>query len=47
MDAMRDNSVWSWALLGVVVLLWLCLGYAGRRWWKQSEPQPGAQQSLP
>ena len=47
MEAMRDNSVWSWALLGAVVLLWLGLGYAGRRWLKQNAPQPGAQQSLP
>jgi uncharacterized membrane protein YdjX (TVP38/TMEM64 family) len=38
MEAMRDNSAWSWALLGGVVLLYLVLGYAGRRWWKQSEP---------
>lgn len=39
MNAMHENSVWSWALLGAVVLLYLCLGYAGRRWWKQTEPQ--------
>jgi uncharacterized membrane protein YdjX (TVP38/TMEM64 family) len=42
MNAARDNSAWSWVILGAVVALYLCLGYFGRRWWKQSEPQTGA-----
>jgi len=39
MNAARENSPLSWALLAGVVLLYLVLGYVGRRWWKQSEPQ--------
>ncbi|MFT3728169.1 MAG: TVP38/TMEM64 family protein [Terricaulis sp.] len=45
MEAMHDNSVWSWAMLGGFVLLYLALGYAGRRWLKQNAPP--APQSLP
>jgi uncharacterized membrane protein YdjX (TVP38/TMEM64 family) len=39
MDAVRDNSVWSWVMLGAVVLLYVAIGYLGRRWWKRGEPQ--------
>jgi len=39
MEAMHDNSMTSWAMLGGFVLIYLCLGYAGRRWLKQAQPQ--------
>jgi len=36
MMAAQDNSPWAWAMLAVVIVLWVTLAYVGRRWMKRS-----------
>lgn len=36
MVAVHDNSPWAWALLATVILLWIGLALASRRWMKRS-----------
>lgn len=41
MTAVRDNSLWAWALLAVVVVLWAALAAASRRWMKRARLDVG------
>ncbi|MET0181902.1 MAG: TVP38/TMEM64 family protein [Caulobacterales bacterium] len=38
MDAVHHNSMTAWIVLGAVILLWLALAYAGRRWLNRRTP---------
>jgi uncharacterized membrane protein YdjX (TVP38/TMEM64 family) len=41
MVATHDNSPWAWALLALVIVLWMALAFAGRRWMKRVRPDVG------
>jgi uncharacterized membrane protein YdjX (TVP38/TMEM64 family) len=34
MVAVRENSLWAWAALGLIIALWVALAIVGRRWMK-------------
>jgi uncharacterized membrane protein YdjX (TVP38/TMEM64 family) len=38
MTAAHDNSLWAWALLGFIVILWVGLAVASRRWARRVDP---------
>jgi uncharacterized membrane protein YdjX (TVP38/TMEM64 family) len=35
--AAQQNKAWAWGVLALVVVLWIALGYAAKRWLKDKE----------